>query len=75
MANTNAKTPRFRPNVNEPLGDTAVATFWATLEKLGYFLPQHLVTLEATLSHFLFIAFSYKGSHFSTHITSICTTM
>ena len=50
-------------------------TFWATLEKLGYFLPQHLVTLEATLSHFLFIAFSYKGSHFSTHITSICTTM
>ena len=37
MANTNAKTPRFRPNVNEPLGDTAVATFWATLEKWGYF--------------------------------------
>ena len=43
-----------------------MATFWATFEKIGYFLFQHLVTLEGrekTISQFLIFLLNLEMVH------------
>ena len=54
------------------LEKTAMATFWATFEKIGYFLFQHLVTLEGrerererekTISQFLIFLLNLEMVH------------
>ena len=57
MANTNAKTPRFCRNVNEPLGNKGQETFLAILKNLlfGQLLKKIGPLDISTYSHTEFI--------------------